>query len=203
MIGDRKKAKAGFTLVEALVVMSIFSMMLTSMSGIFVQTGKYGRSIVLRAKLQADARNTIEAVARAVRVSNIDYASWGGTLPAQPNSELRLINMKSGDTAIVKLVSTDVGCYSDGKSFPCIAVSTNGGGSWAPLSPRGATIDQLLFFATPSGDPFLFNPDTGSYGANQQPIVTVVVKFRGLGVAAQEDWSYTLQTTVTPRLYVR
>jgi prepilin-type N-terminal cleavage/methylation domain-containing protein len=205
MIGDKKttQRRSGFTLVEALVVLSIFTILLTSMCDIFVQSSRFGRDIVLRAKLQADARNTIEAVARAVRVSNIDYAAYGGTLPAQPTSELRLINPRSGDTARIRLDATDGACYSDGKSFPCINVSTNGGTAWAPLSPRGTKVDQLLFYVTPPQDPFLFDQVNGFYASNNQPIVTMLIKFHGLGLQPKNDWVYTLQTSITPRLYLR
>jgi len=206
MTGDKliKKRKA-FTIVEALVVMSIFTVLVTSMCDIYVQTSRYGRSIIMRAKLQADARNAIEAIARAIRVSNIDYSSYGGTLPAQPTSELRLINSKTGDTVRIKLSTFDANhCNNDTKSSPCVDISTNGGvGAWAPLSPRGSKIDQLLFYVTPSQDPFLFDQATGLYAATTQPAVTIVMRTLGVGTKPSDNWLYTLQTSVTPRLYLR
>lgn len=207
MTGDKQqKNRRGFTLVEALATMAVFTILMVLISGIYVQNMRFARRIISRAKLQADARYALEALTRAIRVSDLDYVAWGGTLPAQPTTELRLINLRTGDTSRIRLDSTDVACYNDTKSFPCINVSTDGGGTWAPLTPRGVKIDNLRFYATPSTDPFNFNQTTGGYGSNKQPIVTVSVKFHGLGLSASDtadEWTYSLQTTVTPRLYLR
>jgi prepilin-type N-terminal cleavage/methylation domain-containing protein len=204
MIGDKRAVKRrGFTLVEVLVVMASFTILVTLISDIYVQTARFGRSVVLHAKLQADARNAMEAVSRAVRVSNIDYAIWGGTLPAQPMTELRLINPTTGNASRIKFESTDSGCFSDAKSYPCVTVSTDGGTTWTPLSPRGARIDSLLFYVAPSQDPFLFNQETGTYAGGDQPFVIMSMKIHGLGTRPSDDWVYTLQTTTTPRLYLR
>lgn len=190
-------------MVEMLVVMSSFIVLVTIISDIYVQTTRFGRSVVLRAKLQSDARNTMEAVARAVRVSNLDYAAWGGTLPAQPMTELRLINPTTANVSRIKLEATNAGCFNDAKSYPCITVSTDGGVTWTPLSPRGAKVDSLLFYAAPSQDPFLFNQTTGTYAGGSQPFVVMNMVIHGLGTRASDDWVYTLQTTTTPRLYLR
>jgi len=209
MIGDKmfKKRRAGFTLVEMLITMTVFTTMMVSLTDIYVQNLRYGQQIVLRAKLQADARNALEDIARAVRVSDINYtsATYGGTgtLPAMPVTELDLINPKTGDTANIRLDSTDANCYNDAKSFPCLDVSTNGGANWSLLSPQGVKIDSLKFFITPSQDPFSFNQATGMYPSSNQPIVTIFVQFHGIATRASDQWVYALQTTVTPRLYLR
>jgi type II secretory pathway pseudopilin PulG len=204
MIGVKgKKQRIGFTLVEALVVLASFGMLVTAITDIYVQTTRFGRSIVLRAKVQADARNALEAISRAVRVSDFDYAAWGGTLPSQPNNELRLINPVTGSASRIKRETTDGGCFNDGKSFPCITVSTDGGVSWTVLSPRGAKVDALLFYASPNQDPFLYNQANGTYASSAQPSVVIVMTVHGIASRAAEDWVYTLQTTVTPRLYLR
>jgi hypothetical protein len=122
---------------------------------------------------------------------------------AEPNSELRLINPVTGLASRVALRSTDSECYSDSKSFPCIAVSTDDGSTWTPLSPKGAKIEALNFYASPSTDPFLYNGETGTFASDSQPIVTTVMTIRGLAGRTQDEWKFTLQTTMTPRLYLR
>jgi len=208
MIGAKKeiRTRKGFTLVEALIVLMTFGILMSLISDIFVRTTSFGRQIAMRAKLQADARNALEAIARAVRVSDIDYGSWGGALPVQPNSELRLINPVTGLKSIIKVSSTDTDCYSDGISKPCIVVSTDNGLNWTPLSPKGASIDPtngLFFYVSPSTDPFLYNGDTGTYASDNQPVVTAVMTIHGIANRPQDAWDFTLQTTMTPRLYLR
>ncbi len=203
---QQPKTRPGFTLVEALATMAIFTILMVSVSSIYVQNMRFARQIISRSKLQADARYALETLTRAIRVSDIDYASWGGSLPAQPTTELRLINLRTGDVSRIRLDSTDAACYNDAKSYPCINVSTDGGATWAPLSPRGVKIDNLRFYVTPSYDPFNFNQQAGIYDSNNQPIVTISVQFHGLGLSAADtagEWVYSLQTTVTPRLYLR
>lgn len=201
MIGGKKKK--GFTLVEALVVLVTFSMLVVLISDIYVQTTRFGRSIVMRAKLQADARGSLEAIARAIRVSNFDYASWGGTLPSQPTEELRLVNPATGAASRIKLERTDAACYNDAQSYPCIVVSTDGGTNWTPLSPRGAKVDLLNFYATPATDPFAYDAETGNYASDKFPHAVIVMKYHGIGKRTSEDWTYSLQTSITPRIYVR
>jgi prepilin-type N-terminal cleavage/methylation domain-containing protein len=209
------KTRPGFTLVEMLITMTVFTTMMISLTDIYVQNLRYGQQIVLRAKLQADARNALEDIARAVRVSDINYTSaiYGGTgtLPAAVVDELDLVNPKTGDTSKIRLESTswesaaaaDAACYGDGKSYPCIDVSTNGGANWSLLSPQGVKIDSLKFFITPNQDPFSFNQATGAYPSSKQPIVTIFVQFHGIATRPSDQWIYALQTTVTPRLYLR
>ena len=191
-------------MVEALVTMAIFSVMMIAFSDIYTQNMRYARQIILRAKLQADARNSLEALARAVRVSNIDYSYYAGTLPVQPMTTLALVNPRTGDKSRIWLDATPSECYSDGNN--CINVTTDNGVTWAPLSPKGVSIDNLKFYATPSKDPFNFNQSTGQYDSNAQPVVTIVAIFHGQGLSASDtsdQWVYALQTTVTPRLYLR
>jgi len=205
MIGDNKtKIRCGFTLIEALITMAIFSVMMVAFSDIYTQNMRYARQIILRAKLQADARASVEAFARAVRVSNIDYTYYSGTLPAQPMTTLALVNPRTGDKSRIWLDATPSECYSDGNN--CMNVTTDNGVTWAPLSPKGVSIDNLQFYVTPNRDPFNFNQSTGQYDSNAQPTVTIVAKFHGQGLSATDtadQWVYSLQTTVTPRLYLR
>jgi len=213
MIGDKaKKKRRGFTLVEALVTMAIFTILMVSFSDIYTQNMRFARQIILRAKLQADARNALEAITRAVRVSDIDYASYpGGTLTARLSSELRLINVKTGDTVRIKLSNFDAHhCYNDSKSSPCIDVCTQDAATcglattdYAPLSPRGVKIDSLKFYVTPSADPFNFNQATGAYDSSNQPVVTISAQFHSIAARPSDEWVYSLQTTATPRLYLR
>jgi hypothetical protein len=109
----------------------------------------------------------------------------------------------------IRLETTDVGCYNDGKSFPCTVVSTDSSGpcdasgAWAPLTPANARVDYLSFFASPSLSPIQINPATNDYFVNTAERATVVMGLHGLAPRVQDEWTLNLETTVTPRLYSR
>lgn len=189
--------------METIVVMAIFVMLITSFSEIFIRTSRGAQQVALRARLQADTRLAAEAIARALRVSNIDYAAYGGTLPAMPTDELRLSNPDAGTAVRVRHEPDDADCYGDADSFPCMVVSTDGGASWAPLTPKGTRLEYLNFYAAPDEDPFLFDPGTGTYPNDEAPRVTMAFGLRGLADRPTDEWVYQVQTTVTPRFYKR
>lgn len=183
--------------------MASFGILMTLIADIFVRTTNFGRQIVLRAKIQADARNSLEAIARAVRVSNIDYELWGGTIPGPSTVELKLVNPATGFKSIINWETDDAGCYNDGVSFPCVVVTTDNETTWAPLTPKGVRIETLNFYISPDTDPFAFNPETGTYANDSFPYVVIDMSVHGIGKRPSEDWVFNMQTSVTPRLYLR
>lgn len=195
-------------MMEAIVVASIFTTLMTGIMDVYMTAGRAGGQVISRSKLQADARSSLEAISRAIRVSNFDYASYGGVLPAQPTSDLRLINPTTSEISRIGLGAADANCYSDGKSFPCLRVSTDGGTTWTPLSAKGSKIDAFNVYMSPARDPFAFDSVLGIFtndatNTTRQPVATLVIKFHGVAARASDEWVYTLQTSVTPRLYVR
>jgi hypothetical protein len=210
MIGGKRP---GVTLIETLVAATIFVIIVVAMTAAYLQSTRAGQQIAIRSRLESDGRYALEAISRAIRVYAIDYAAYAapaGPLPAQPMTELCLKqpDVRGGQLRI-RRETTDAGCYNDGKSFPCMVVSTDAvsacdaSGSWAPLTPQNTKIEYASFYASPANDPLYVSTITNDYAANAAERVTVVLGLHGLAARPADEWVLNLQTTVTPRLYRR
>ena len=198
--------RRGFTLMEMIVVMGLFLIIITAITAIYAQTTRYGRQVVARAKVQDQVRGTMEAIARAIRVSDIDYNSYpGGTLPAQPMSYLDLINPNDRDYSNIR-PSWGIRLEKNPSTVcdlsPCMILSLQNI-DMSQLNPRGTQVEDLRFYVSPAKDPFAFDPASGTYASSQQPIVTVYMRVRYMASNPKDQFVVSMQTTVTPRLYLR
>ena len=206
LITQRRKA---FTVMEGVVVLAIFSMLIVSFSEIYIRSSRGSMETAERSRVQADARTMLESIARAARVSNIDYATYAANgislanMATAPVTELDLMNPDANVSYRIKSIGIDAGCWGDGKSFPCAVVSTDGGVNWSPLSPQNSKVVNFNFFLTPSADPFVFNPANGTYASNASPLITVNLGLQGFALYAGDNWTYSVQTTIAPRYYKR
>ncbi len=184
--------QAGFTLMEVLVSLAIFSTISVAVTDIFLISTRAERRIGSEEELSGTARSAMERVVRTVRTGALDYGQMTVT-PGVPLAALRVLD--AAGTSYGFSASSDVGLCGASPT-PCLLITE--AGVSAPLTPAGITVSDLKFFVTPAADPFVFDPATGSYAADAQPTVTVVLALtRPTGVAVR------LQTTVTTRQYVR
>jgi len=72
-------AKRGFTLMELLVVMGLFSVTVMMASSIFMLSNRAQRRVLAVTSAQADLRYALEAIVREARMGRIDYASYAGS----------------------------------------------------------------------------------------------------------------------------
>lgn len=77
----RQNAEAGFTLMEIILVLGIFSTTLLLVVNIFVGSAKLQQRTIVAQRLTADARYTLETMARSVRSGAIDYQFYNGESP--------------------------------------------------------------------------------------------------------------------------
>lgn len=206
----RPRRAAGFTLLELLLTLAIFVIMAMIVIDVFVSSGREERRGVLRSESIGTSRNTLEMIARDVRLGTVDYDFYTDNTIAlsagvnvSPVSELVLKMadqtrvfyrcIQRGDTS--GIATTDQPCpFLNGE----IQRSLNGAIlNWEPLTVENVEIKSLLFYITPPTDPAL----SGATDL-RQPQVTIVLTTRGLG-SSESSVTSTLQTTVSSRLYVR
>jgi type II secretory pathway pseudopilin PulG len=188
-------------MMELLVVMGIVSTVVVAATDIFMLAGRSQRKIFSLERAQADARYTLEAIAREVRNGQIDYAYYGGAVTS-PAEELALIDSTNVKIRFHKSTAADESSCADPSSVPCLLV-TIGSGQPAPLTPEGVIARNVKFYVSPTVDPFFFDPATSAYAANMQPRATVVLVLESIGVRAGEGSIVSTQTTVVSRVYRR
>lgn len=203
---SHRDAQRGFTLMELLVVLGIFSMVVTAASDIFLMTNRSQRKVFGLERTQADARFTLEAMAREIRTGVIDYAYYAGrTLPlGTPDTELALIDSTNVPLRFA-LSSSPAECdRPEAATSPCLTVTINDDPlTTSAITPKGVAVRGVAFYVSPTADPLTFNPLTGAYGADLQPRVTIVLTLASTGGRADERTTLNMQTTVTNRKYRR
>ncbi len=197
-------ASRGFTLVELLVVLGIFSTVVVAASDIFILASRSERKTFGLERTQADARFTMEAITREIRAGRIDYAYYAGrgTALATPDAELALADGNGMKIRFFESDSTTASLCADAQSTPCLIVAV---GSNAPvaITPKGVAVRNAKFYIAPAADPAKFDPTTGTYAANVQPRVTVTLVLQSTAERTSEQSVVYFQTTASSRVYQR
>ncbi len=201
----------GFTLVEMMVVMTIFGVTLTAVSDIFVRAQRSARKTSAYEKLQQDMRFIMNRITSDVRNGSIDYSFYVGANAIDSvngNDALAVINSE-GKHLVYKASITEDDCGA--LSTPCMMITevNNGITARERLSSDGVRVKQkeggdtiARFYITPSVNPFV--PDgNGTYLSNQQPRVTTVISATSKIKSVADPAAISLQSTATTREYRR
>ncbi len=194
----------GFTLMEMLVALTIFSTLVVAATNIFMLASRSQRKIFDLETMQASARYTMEAMVREIRTGSIDLAYYAsrGTPLITPDPELALVDSEGDDIRFFESDENNASYCPDGDSTPCLLV-TVGANPPAPISPKGIKVRSVSFYISPEVDPFAFDPSSGSFLSDSQPSVTILLSFESSSRKIDERTYTTLQTTATSRRYER
>jgi prepilin-type N-terminal cleavage/methylation domain-containing protein len=200
----RRSSSAGFTLMEMLVAISLFSLIIATAADIFMMASRSQRKVFDLQAMQASSRFTIEAIVREIRTGTIDYNYYFGRGNGMQMPE-RALALIGSDELPIKFYTSDQSneqYCQDELSRPCLLVEV---GSYdpAPLSPRGVRVRSVDFFISPDSSPFEYNVSTSGYDSDVQPSVTVLLSLESVGRKSGERTYLDLQTTATSRKYVR
>lgn len=171
MSDARRSHRGGFTLIEILMVVAIFSMAVLMSTDVFLTANRSQRHAQSQQRVQADARFTIETIAREIRSSIPDYALYADpnrdgnfsdviTL-AEPKHVLALCDADNLSCdynkarTIFRQVSTGLTPWSGGGTrLEICTTACDDSGSWSDITPEGVTLVNFKAFVTPSEDPF-------------------------------------------------
>jgi prepilin-type N-terminal cleavage/methylation domain-containing protein len=194
------KIQKGFTLVEMIVVLAIFSVATVEIVDIFMMAGRAQRRALAVERIQSDARYSMEAISHEIRMDSIDYA-WYASLGGVTVPENKLALRDADNNSIIfEKSGPNYPCPSGTGS--CLLVSLDGGNNWASITSSSNTILDLKFYINPLIDPFTLNAYHG-YDSDNQPRVTIELATQGVGVRPDEQQTVYLQTTVSSRIYRR
>lgn len=188
------KNQKGFTYIELIVAVSIFSIIAVVIGSVFVLFSKAQAQTVVKEKLLSDGRHIIETIVKTIRTSKIDFDSYQMPI-LNPVNDLFLLNEKN--ERINFNVSTQ-NCPTE--ILKCLKVENIYGNNL--LSGYDVNIENLYFYIQPKIDPFKIN-STGEYLSNIQPQVTIVLQISAKTNLNKEPILLNLQTTVSSKKYVR
>ena len=216
---DFVKNNQGFTLIEILISLSIFSLLVFAISVIYVAFNNSQMRTTTSQQLLNDSQYAFELMAREIRTSSIVNYSPD---PAWCNSVLRTVTtniwdfekciiLEKANGQIFALTSFQYNTSDSSSELRYITLSncdedyicdnwqSNSRTYTRLLAPNlnNISLDGLDFYITPSSDPFIEGGD------NQQPKVTINMLTSYDDPNKVKNVKHTFQTTVSSRVYKR
>lgn len=197
MIGNKIRHKisqrAGFTLIEVMVSVSLFAMIILSVTGIFKMAIDAQRSAIAAQNVQESLKYFFEITGKEMRmaIKNTETSGCGSSfvpvgdifqvIETDENSERLRFRNYYGECVVYFLQETG----SDGIKRFAIARTATGITKIDFISPEKININSLHFVINSSGS---------------QPMVTMNLNASALN-NAQFESNMTLQTSITSRYY--
>lgn len=191
------KSPAGFTLLETITVIAIFSLTVIATLNLYILFFKNQIQVERQTTVQADGRFVLHTMMQALDAASIDYEYYGGVVPTNPAVlALRTVQYDSirfRYDAINQVVEM---CQHGPAHQPCDDLDPS---MWSPLNDQlNSPVEVFQVWVSPSSTPFQRDV-TGAAFSNQQPKVTVVLRLTD----RTGENVMTFQTTLTSRAYER
>jgi prepilin-type N-terminal cleavage/methylation domain-containing protein len=165
MTGDKRQpwpagaSRRGFTLMEMIVVLGLFSIVMVSASDIFLMSNRTQRKTLNLERVQSDARYAMEAMVREIRSGAIDYPWYADNgKPIDGTGPTDTLAVIDGQGDRVVMYKSDQCGDTDTQS--CLVVQLNDGDPQV-LTPRGVNIYKAAFYIRPNVSPYVFDSSTG------------------------------------------
>jgi len=192
----------GFTLMEVLVVLAIFSVFMVLAIDLILTINRVQRETRVSERVLSESRFILNTIASEVRGGTIDYEAYGD--PADPEDaiinpadELIVVNQNAERVRI----KGDINFCPSAESTPCLLISRDDGISWASMTPIGVRLLEIKFIINPDRDPFYFNGI--DYLAENQPMVTTILRLENTEELGVDEFVLHNQTTISERAYGR
>jgi prepilin-type N-terminal cleavage/methylation domain-containing protein len=181
----------GFTLIEVLVSVAIFTTVMVIALGALLAMSESDRKAQTLKSVINNLNFSLDAMSRAMR-TGINYHCDVTSLPV---TDPRDCNQSSSGASSIAFLSAEgqIVKYCRGNGSTCdpagtaVLVSKNGG-AYAPLTSSEVDITNLQFYVTGATDPLI------------QPHVVILLSGE-VPVSVSQTSAFDLQTSVTQRLY--
>jgi prepilin-type N-terminal cleavage/methylation domain-containing protein len=182
-------AKKGFTLIEVMVSVTIFSVIILSVTGIFKLAIDGQRSAIATQNVQESLKYFLEVTAKEIRMAQ---KTESNVCPEVPNGTIFKVNIQTtGDILYFKNYYGECVSYTlekDGGNWRFFISRRNGLRTKSGfISPAKIRINDLHFILSGSA-------------STTQPMVTINLNASASG-ESQFQSDMTLQTSVTSRYY--
>lgn len=209
-----KRAQQGFTLIELMVVITVFSITMLVVVDMFVLVTRAQRRVSDQQALTSDTRFVLDAMARKIHAGILDYDFYENVginltnttyvlaVRDQDNNQTVYRRTGSGTGNAIESCSVTATDVDQGR---CADPSPNPG-DWQVITTDKIVVKNFLLYLRPTGSPFeLLSDNSGQYvGGNVQPRATIVFHAQNNPLTpSSEIHDAYLQTTVTSRIYRR
>lgn len=222
-----RKHETGFTLIEMVVALAIFSLTILVATNIYLLVSNAQQRAFAAQKILDDVRALFETMTQEVRLGMINYAYYERhDIDLHPDAGISpavlAVVSQSGEQEFFRL---NVGTVQYCQELSGTDCDPSGGG-WLDVTPAGVTINHLSFTITPSADPFTATSrvacvddsscgaaDLTSYrcaadsicryysnGRSVQPQVLIAITSTARAPRLIQQASISMQTLVTSRI---
>lgn len=175
-----RTSQSGFSLIELLVAATIFSFVVTGVTGLFMQALDMQRRASGIQKIQENAQYTLESVTREVRVSRVVSGNTGDCNPGNPATQTMTLEHPSNGTVVYE--------YDRSGGIGVIRRSSSvSGGVTEPITSTDVDITKFAFCVSGTG------PD------GQQARVTIPMTLESRSGRASTRVSVSVQSTIISR----
>ena len=183
ILSSQKKTPA-FSLVEIIVSVSIFSVIILSMTGIFKMVVDGQRGAIATQNVQESLKYFLEVINKEIRMA----VKSDGTCVVDPGDVFNLVTTSGDDILYFKnfygecvIYSTEIDILTGSKRF-----KISRAGSIGYISPKQISVEELNFVL--NSDPIW------------QDLITINIKAKALNAPNTES-AMTLQTSLSSRYY--
>ena len=149
-------SQQGFTLIEAVVSISVFAVAVTSIVGVYLSVQKLNQQSTALQLLQQNGRSLSEGITKFIRNGQVDYSRYpSGTVQEPSTSDLYLIDQDGVNIRI----------YKSGDNL----MIDKGGSNISAFSGSEVKVLDFKAYIWPANDPF------GSGEIKEQPTVTLLL----------------------------
>ncbi|MFA5029201.1 MAG: type II secretion system protein [Patescibacteria group bacterium] len=193
-ITSGNNSKQGFTLVEVLVAVSIFSILSVVVSSIFLNVNGLQRNTASYQRLQNEGRYMLEKLAREVRSREISYPL------ENPQDHLFFKKDEKGNYLRICWVDDWLKYYLDAdNSLDNEENLNNCRTKGQPLNAHDVSVTEASFFILP-----VLEDRWGEKPlSNIQTRATVLLKIKNNSGNSKDQKELTLQTTISSKIYKR
>lgn len=193
------KEQSGFTLMEMVVVLAIFTLSSMVIADIFITLINVQRKIIVQQKVLSEARYAMDIISRGIRTGTISYSDY--SLMQTPHEEELFLKDIDDNKTFFKLCDTTAAtpCTEScpGDVEKCLMMSIDEGLNWESITSKNIEVQDLRFYIRPTDDPF----DDGA--PNIQPRVTVLLNIKNNDATSNYQSEIILQSSVSTRIYNR
>lgn len=203
MIGDNQnlKQRPGFTLMEMLVSVTIFSLAMTAIAAIFVVSTQAQKRAGSLEKIDQQVKYLLEFFVNSVKQAEIDYSVLNNNpviLSANQYFNFLTTTYQYTSWRTIEVGTTHV--LQQCKRMDRYCLTNDPAGDWSDLHSRDLDLPVVTLIVNPLLSPWQTNPDTGGYLSDQQPLITLVLSAKTVKAGSAP---MTWQTTIASRLYKR